>query len=259
MGLLSFLKNRNKPIGQGALMAPEKMGADGKKTQLVCGLLQIPAAQRNENWQREFYEHVQTAGFECGDPQTMIGPDGYTFFVLKTPETNEPAEPVCIQNIKDDILEKGYGIVINPTDTTADWVFSYGDIVNLHLTKSFISDMDNIVVRNIEMTKRVEVIKKGEDITLAQPSEKYLPQRARDALKKFLQGKGITRPMVMLMCRKSRGAMIQELAFNIFPEDFSSAEERDHRIRQIAWFLPRHYLIASFNKNTNMAKYFADL
>jgi hypothetical protein len=259
MGFLSFLKTGNKPTVQEALAVLQKTGADINKTQRVKELLQMPAYKRDENWRRAFYEYVQTASFECGDPQIMTGPDGFPFFVLKTPAADQSFEPVCIQSLANEILDKGYGIVINPTDDTADWVFSYGDMVNLHLNNEFVSDTDNVDVKNIEMTKKVEVLKKGEDVMLAQPSVKYLPQQARQALKKFLQSKGFKKPMVMMMCRKSSGKMIQELAFNVLPEDFSSPEERDYCMQQIGWFLPRHYLIVSFQDHSGMTRHFADL
>lgn len=104
----------------------------------MVDLFQIPQEERDDNWQRTFYDNVKTATYACDNPQVFTGPDGFPYFILKTPEANKLFQSFCIQNMKDDfLLEKGFGVVINPKETSADWVFSYGDIVNLHLNKEF--------------------------------------------------------------------------------------------------------------------------
>ncbi|MBL0316637.1 MAG: hypothetical protein IPP69_12945 [Flavobacteriales bacterium] len=102
-----------------------------------------------------FYENVQTASYACGSPQIFNGPDGFPYFVLRTPEANKPFESFCIRNMKDDfLLEIGCGVALNPTDNGVDWVFSYGDILNLHLNKEFFSKTDSVELQNVELLKR---------------------------------------------------------------------------------------------------------
>ena len=136
----------------------------------MVDLFQIPQEQRDDNWRQTFYDNVQSASYACGNPQIFAGPDGFPYFVLKTPEANQPFESFCIRNMKDDfLLERGFGVAINPNGNSVDWVFSYGDIVNLHLNKEFFTKTDNVELEN------VVTIKKEEKVLLAQPSESYLP------------------------------------------------------------------------------------
>ena len=58
--------------------------------------------------------------------------------------------------MKDDfLLDKSLGVAINPGENSVDWVFSYGDIVNLYLNNEFFTKTDII-----EIQKEV-TIKKG--------------------------------------------------------------------------------------------------
>jgi len=254
MGLFDFLKNKNKPEEKIAQAKVDRPECDITKTQTMIDLFGIPKDQRDEEWRRSFYDNVQSASYACGNPQVFKGPDGFPYFILKTPEANQPFESFCIRNMKDDfLLEKGFGVAINPNEHSADWVFSYGDIVNLHLNKEFFTKTDNVKIQN------EEVIKKKEQVLLAQPSESYLPKLTRQTLKTFLQSTGIKSPKIMMVCRTIEGQVIQELAFNIFREDFQSIDELNYRLNQISWFLPRHYIILSLPKKSDFIKNFADL
>ena len=63
----------------------------------------------------------------------------------------------------------------------------------------------------------------------------------------------------MMVCRATEGQVIQELAFNIFSEDFQSIDQLNYRLKQISWFLPRHYVVLSLPKSSNFINHFADL
>jgi hypothetical protein len=254
MGILSFFKTKEKPVESTAQFKIDRPECDLTKTQLMVDLFQIPQEQRDDNWKQTFCDNVQTASYACGNPQVFTGPDGFPYFILRTPEQNKPFESFCIRNLKDDfLLDKGFGVAINPTENSVDWVFSYGDIVNLHLNKEFFSKVDTVELQN------VETIKKDEEVLLAQPSESYLPRQTRQLLKSFLQSIGIKQPKLMMVCRTIEGQVIQELAFNIFPEDFPSIEHLNFRLKQISWFLPRHYIVLALPKTSNFNTNFADL
>ena len=254
MGLFDFLKTKDKPTEKIVLPKSDRPECDITKTQLMVYLFEIPQEQRDESWRQTFYDNVQTASYACGNPQHFTGPDGFPYFVLKTPEANQAFESFCIRNMKDDfLLEKGFGVTINPKENSADWVFSYGDIVNLHLNKEFFTKTDTVKLAN------VETLKKDEEVLLAQPSESYLPRQARQVLKTFLQSVGNKKPKIMMLCRVIEGQVIQELAFNFFPEDFPSTEHLNNRLNQISWFLPRHYVVLALPKNSYLASNYTDL
>ena len=254
MGLFDFFKPKEKQ--QEKILKPkvDRLECDITKTQTMVNLFKIPQEQRDENWRQTFYNNVQSASYACGNPQIFDGPDGFPYFVLKTPEANQSFESFCIRNMKDDfLLEKGFGVAINPKENSVDWVFSYGDIVNLHLNNELFTKNDTVEIEN-EVT-----IKKDEKMLIAQPSESFLPSQTRRALKIFLKSIGIKRPKLMMVCRTIDGQVIQELAFNIFREDFESIDQLNHRLKQISWFLPRHYIVLSVPNESSFTNHFADL
>lgn len=254
MGLFDFLTYKSKPVEIATAAQTVCTECDITKTHRVVELLQVPDAQRDDNWRLTFYENVLSASFACGDPQTFTGPDGFRYFALHIPGPDQPFEPFCIRNLKDDfLLTNGIGVVINPADHSADWVFSYGDIVNLHINKEFYTQIDTVQLQ------KEEQVNESERILVAQPSESYLPGQTRQVLKSFLQSTGVKRPKVMLISRTVQGKVIQQLAFNVFREDFRSADELNDRLQQISWFLPKHYIILSVPRKSGFAKDFADL
>ena len=222
-------------------------------TQIMVDLFQVPKEKRDDSWKKRFYNTVQTASYRCADPQIFKGPDGFPYFALLTPEPNKGFESFCIRNLTDYLLENGIGVALNPRDNGVDWVFSYGDIVNLHLNNEFYSETNRPEIQN------VETIKKEEKILIAQPSEKYFPKQARKNVKRFLQQYGVTNPMVMLVTRPINGKLAQELAFNVFAEDFKNTEQLNYMLKQISWYLPRHYIMLSVPQGSDMAKHFAAL
>jgi hypothetical protein len=253
MGLFDIFKTK-KPTENIQQKKADRPECDISKTQIMVDLFSVPKENRDDKWKQTFFENVQTASFACNNPQVTVGPDGFPYFTLLTPEPHKPFDSFCIRNMKDDfLLEKGFGITINPKDNSVEWVFSYGDIVNLHLNKEFYTVTDNIEIKN------EETIKNDEEILIAQPSETYLPKETRAIIKKHLQANGIKQPKIMMICRKVDGTVIQELAFNIFREDFSSIDQLNNLMRQLSWFLPRHYIILSVPKNSNLTKNFDNL
>ena len=254
MGLFDFLKSKTKPEEILVQQKVDRQECDISKTQIMVDLFSVPTEERDDSWTKSFYENIKTASYACDNPQIFNGPDGFPYFILRTPEANKPFESFCIQNMKDDfLLDKGFGVAINPNETSVDWVFSYGDIVNLHLNNELSTKTDNVQIEN-EVT-----LQKDEKILLAQPSESFLPTKARQNLKSFLQSIGIKRPQIMMVCRTIDGQVIQELAFNIFREDFQSLEQLNFRLKQISWFLPRQYVVLSLPKNSNFNSNFTDL
>ena len=260
MGLFNFLKAAEKETSQVPVIA-RRIESNIIYTHKIIELFEVEKDKRDSRWEQDFYYYIQGASLQKNEPEIITGPDGFSYFILQTPRTNEPFESYCIQDIKDNVLlNNGLGVVINPAGESAEWVFSHGDIVNLYLNNEFVSEKAAATgLQHIDMTKQLQVIKQGEEVMIGQPSERYLPKPTRKSLKKFLQTKGITRPMIMLLCRRSNGEMIQELGINVHPEDFPSVAERDYLMQQIAWFLPRHYLIISFVKSSPMAKYFMEM
>jgi len=247
MGLFDFLKKKEQP---NEITQPEKPIAEENKKQPYFGdlsktgilhqLVQTPPTERDERWQQNFLANISEASFCCGDPQVVTGPDGFPYFQLFLPEPNKSFQCYVIDKMKDDfLLASGFGVVINPTSNSADWVLSYGDILNLHLNQAFYTTTDTPFSKQITD----ETITENEQVMIGQPSEQLLPQQTRKLIADFLKANGFAHPKVLLMMRHGKDGkdVTQDLVFNLTPENFSDENTYRMMMQTIGWYLPRHY------------------
>ncbi|MGB4811497.1 MAG: hypothetical protein WBP13_03315 [Methylophilaceae bacterium] len=260
MGLFDFLKKKPadedvKPqpsVEQSQPSTPAKTPylGDLEKTQRIGQLVQTPHTERDDAWQQAFLENALQASFRCGDPQIITGPDGFPYFQLFLPEPNQPFQCFVIEHMKDDfLLSSGYGVVINPTQAQPDWVFSYGDIVNLHINQAFYTTGKTLFSKNAQQD---EVIKENEEVLTGQPAESILPAATRQVLSQFLKAQGVVEPKVLLMQRSNPQTkeMTQDIVLNTTPENFESEEKYRAVMQSIRWFLPNHYSYAGMSEKT---------
>ncbi len=223
---------------------------DLEKTGIIDQLIKTPHEQRDATWQQAFLAAAAQASFKCGNPQLISGPDGFPYFQLFLPEANKAFQCYVINHMKDDfLLSSGYGVVINPTAEQPDWVFTYGDIVNLHLNQTFYTTEKTAFSRN---ALQDEVLKEKEEVLVGQPSESLLPAATRQVLKDFLQTQGVATPKVLLMQRQHKNTheISQDLVFNLTPENFDNEAQYRAVMQHLAWFLPRHYTYAGMSEKT---------
>lgn len=213
---------------------------DLDKTDILFSLVQIPKAERDENWKQLFLENISEASFQCGDPEVKTGPDGFPYFQLFLPEPNKQFQCFVIDRMKDDfLLEAGYGVVINPAANSADWVLAYGDILNLHLNKTFYT-----TTKTAFSGRSNEINSENEKVLYSQPSETILPKQTRQLIATFLKNNGIKSPSVLLMTRSDGNVASQDLVFNFIPENFKDDNAYRRVMQTISWYLPRHYSFA---------------
>jgi len=227
---------------------------DLAKTDIIHKLLQTPKTERNAEWKQQLFANVADAAFRCVVPQMIKGPDDFPYFILFLPNAYQTFQAFTIRHMTEDfLLESGYGVVINPKGNQADWVFSYGDIVNFKINGEFYT---TITAPQIE---EKEMVKKDEELLIAQPPEKYLPKQARAIIRDFLKSMGIEKPQVMLMTRIINGATVPELAFNMQPKDFPTLKHFEFTMEHLSWFLPKHYKIPDFPETGRPGTGFIDL
>ncbi|QJD94618.1 hypothetical protein HH214_01395 [Mucilaginibacter robiniae] len=254
MGLFDFLKKKepqqqtNQQTENAAEQHNEPYLGDLEKTELVYNLVQTPKSERDENWQKAFLQNVIQASFRCGEPQVITGPDGFLYFQLFLPEPNKSFQCYVIDKMKDDfLLSSGFGVVINPTPNSVDWVFSYGDILNLHLNKTFYTTEKTPFSRRVND----ETIDKNEKVMIGQPSEAILPQQTRQLLAELLKINGVENPKVLLMMRDKQDGKdsTQDLVFNLTPQTFKTQDEYRSIMQAISWYLPKHYSFVGIDES----------
>lgn len=219
---------------------PQNQGyvGDLAKTQVIFDLVKVPKEERDAQWKHQFLSNLPTASLRCGNPQVILGPDRFPYFQLFLPEPGVEFQSFVFDRMKDDfLLEKGLGVVINPTENTADWVFSYGDIVHYHLKKT-LEYPENQNTNQDDMK-----IEPNEQVMIGAPSEEMLPQTARKVLDQLLKMNGIPAPKILLMGRNKNGKTLQHLAFNITQKTFDDEQKYQGIMRALTWYLPKEYSI----------------
>lgn len=188
--------------------------------------------ERDHQWTTKFLSIVGSVGFHV--PMTITeGPDGFHYADFELPDLSDSQTPTyTIDSLKAQLLNNdGYGIVIRSKKDTVDWVFSYGDIVQLYLFNTFAP-----IDRRVEMRYGSDKLEEGAELSLSDPPNSYLPGQARNAIRQFLSRRGIESPRVAMMERKVDGIDVQELAF--------IGEGYDEEVRaRLVWYVPRHYSI----------------
>ena len=245
MGIFDFLtKKKDVKVLKNGQETKPYLG-DLAKTDILHTLLQIQPQKRDENWEKSFLEALPQASFRCGDPQIITGPDGFSYFQLFLPEPNKAFQCFVIDNMKDDfLLSLGLGVVINPTPSGADWVLTYGDIVNYHLHKVFYTNS-----APFSATAKSKV-SDNEEALVTQPSSSFLPHQAREVIAKFLKNRGVENPKILLLTRWNQVTkqMTQELVFNLVPQYFANEESYQNVMHSLGWYLPRQYIFSGVDE-----------
>lgn len=254
MGLFDFLKKKEQPkqfinAEKPAEKNTEPYLGDLAKTEILYKLVETPQNERDETWQNAFLENISQASFSCGNPQIITGPDGFSYFQLFLPEPNQSFQCYVIERMKDDfLLSSGFGVVINPTATNADWVLSYGDVLNFHLNKTFYTTTET----PFSTERGVETITEDEEVMIGQPSEAILPQQTRHVIAEFLKMNGVKTPKILLMMRHRQdgNGVSQDIVFNLTPKDFKDDSTYRTVMQTISWYLPRHYSFVGMDEQT---------
>lgn len=222
---------------------------DINKVGVMVELFKTPLEKRDTAWLDSFYENVVDASYACGDPQVSYGPDGFPYFTLRTPQPNTPFDSYCVCNLIDYATDNGVGIVINPAENKADWVFSAGDLLCYRLFQKFqlpIEPQDQWMP------------KPDEEVLIGQPEEEVLPAATRAILKRYLQtALKMEEPQMLAVFKKD--SETPRLLFSIFKEDLESEEKFNEILRSVAWLLPRHYILMHVPKDSELCQHLAPL
>lgn len=211
---------------------------DLEKTIIINNLMRTPFEQRNKQWRDDFLANIAGANLKLGNPEVVMSNDNFPYFQLETVNAGENFQAVVIQNQLDTMLDHGFGIVINAHAAQPDWIFSYGDLINLKLNNEFYTDKS--VFSN---PKEYQSIGQDEDILVGQPSEQILPAILRHLIREYLQHAGLKNPKVMLIARNytDEENASQDLVFNMIPAQFATGKDFDEIMKALHWFLPKHY------------------
>jgi hypothetical protein len=209
--------------------------------------MQTAFGDRDESWRDRFLEAIDGANLKIASQEVIIGKDGFPYLQLETVEVGENFRAFVIDKELPTILQHGLGIVINARNEGADWVFSYGDIVNLELNDEFYTDDSIFSIRQEHVS-----LASDEKVLIGQPSDAILPKYLRTQIREFLFHFGVRTPKIMLLARnyEDEQNVTQDLVFNLTPQQFAGKEAFDEVMRTLSWFLPKHYSFFCIDETT---------
>ena len=219
-------------------------------TQQLHEQLGVEPAKRTQEWKQTFYDTVSDAALAMNDPQVVQGPDGFQYFVLGFPQPNVQFQGVSISVVLEHCLDHGLGIVLNPRQGAADWVFSFGNL----WTKWSLNTFEPPIPESKQPDPGQE-----RQIMIGSPSEDFLPPFARSAIRRYMEERvKIEEPKVMLITDEA-AVPSDSLAFNIFKEDCRDEEHYRAIMTYLRWFLPGHYGLVSIPKDAPFIERFTIL
>jgi len=232
-----------------------KFAGDPEKTEIVDRLLEVPPEKRDSQWEEAFLANVVDANMDGGpdlQPKEIEGPDGFPYIRLDSPELNKPYRAWVIRHILPNLMEHALGVVINLEKGQPDWVFSFGDIVNLHLNGAFKSD-DKRFEKYDPDAPDVEETREGQ-VQVIDPPPDILPPQVRAVLRRFLKAYGFP-PKVMMIYREADPEMNRKgglsLVFALTDEIIRNEQNLNYVYRAVPWFLPRYYSVLWMKESEN--------
>ncbi len=218
---------------------------DLEKTITINKLMETPLEERDAQWIADFLQHIDEANLKVGEPEVIMSQDGFPYFNLKTIQEDENFHAFVIKGKLPTIMSNGFGVAINAHKPQPDWIFTFGDLLNLQLNGEFYTD-EHLFSRNNSNF----AIGKDEEILVGQPSEAILPAYVRQQLREFLQYSGVKMPKIMLIARnyKDESTVSQDLVFNLTPKNFANEKDYQQAMNSLSWFLPRHYSIVGMDE-----------
>ncbi len=188
-----------------------------------------PESQRDEDWEKNFFDTLVSGHLELIEEDPQSGPDGWPYLFVRTSRAAE--EPA--KNILHWASEHGVGVAINPDKHAPDMVLSYGMVWNFRQRAQFITPMEEPI------DSGEVVFNKGQKIIFAEPSEEYLPGYVREILKTFFKDQKVDDAKIVLVSADEGKTF--DLVFSQESLDITDEKEFDGILQAISWFLPTHY------------------
>jgi hypothetical protein len=229
---------------------------DLAKTDQVVKLLDTPRDQRDDAWQDAFQEAIVDASMATAPEQVIQGPDGFGYFVLRRPPVGESFSAFCVSHVLETCTNRGLGIVIEPAGSSAEWVFTYGDLFSLRAYGSFRGDPSD--ADGPRAGPVAGVLEKETQVMVGAPSEQLLPAWARRVLASFLKTVAkVDDPRVLVLMESQR--LGRNLVFNVYPEDFPSEQQYQGILNALGWFMPPNRRVIGMSRTAGLEKSFVPL
>lgn len=206
-------------------------------------LLEVPLESRDWEWEKSFFQAFVDGKVDLMFDQPQSGPDGWPYMFVETaPDSKEPSLKLLQW-----LSERGIGLALNVKKEQPDYVFSYGMIWSYRESAQFVRKTDTHHTGEVEF-------KEGESVVAGEPSKDYLPEYARNILRKFLKDQKLEDPRFLIVSKDQKNF---DLCFSL--ESFGSPPKEEHSniAEAISWFLPTNYSIVLVSESAFNKKFYS--
>ena len=91
------------------------------------------------------------------------------------------------------------------------------------------------------------VIQQDEQVLVGQPSDSLLPPQVRNAMRQYLEFHGHHGVKIALLTRMTSQGPVQQLIFDLAPEQFADEPTYQAFLQSLGWFMPQHYIFGSMD------------
>jgi hypothetical protein len=170
------------------------------------------------------------------------GPENFPYVNLKIRAKNE--DQTTLIALADQALHEGFGVTINKSANTADWVFSLGDFIPLVRVGYLVPFEENTGFQLTKITEKIEV-------KVGPPNEDIIPAVVRSHLRTYMQKVlKIAEPKFYLMFNPKADPP-WTMFFNLSKNHFRSEMEYQNALGSLSWFLPRMVFTGCIENDTN--------
>lgn len=204
--------------------------------------LAVPEDQRGAKWRHRFYDLVEATPLRERNPRMFIGPDGFAYHALDMPDGGSLRGTLRIETLLESATTRGFGVVLEPEDDAAKWVFTCGDLVTRRAFGSW--EFPRIGVSIAQGSTFRDVLKATDAMSIGAPSATLLPPYVQPLLRRyFMRTLGIAEPGVLAILSEEQNPP-EQLVFRLSRSDFPTDDDFENALAGITWFLPRHIVVS---------------
>lgn len=204
-------------------------------------IIKVPAEKRDHTWSETFFSQLLNEKVQLLSHDPQQGPDGFPYLLVTTYGKDLVEKPLDLFRW---CSQKGVGVVVNPTEQSQDYIFTFGMIWNFFLRGEFLTESSSATIEKNQMS-----FQPGETLFTGVPNESYWPTPVRQLFKEFLIQQGVLSPKVILLLdRISKGSV--DFCFSL--ESFGQPPEPEWNqlLEAFSWFFPSHYSLAFISEKS---------
>lgn len=241
MGLV-FTKKDKEEDGKTITFPLTPSNLSDGSTDIIEELLNTPAEKKDEEWEISFLENIIDAELAIGEQESFKAEDGYSYIMLKKPQSFDIYRKFIIREELPKILGKGMGLAVfsNNSDIPI-WYFTYGDLINFYVNETFFFDKSSLWNFDFDHIKDYK-------LHFSEIPNTIIPEILRIVLRRALDSNGFKNTRCILLSQEKDDKQNSVVAF-AKPE-----KDMDKFIKILEWHIPCNILFTVIDSDERFFK-----